>query len=75
MGGGGFCEHTNGLSDSITCWDIIEQLSDRRLLKEGSDQWGYLMLWEWKEPSNSGYYMTRTFLFKQVTKYCYGSKI
>jgi hypothetical protein len=68
MGSG---EHVNRLKGSIKCWDILEQLSDWRLLEEDSEPWDYLMLWKWKEPSNSGYDMTRTFLLNYVTKYCF----
>jgi hypothetical protein len=32
----GSCEHGNKLSGSIKFWEILEYLSDWRLLKEGS---------------------------------------
>jgi hypothetical protein len=32
----GSCEHGNEPSDSIKCWDILEWLHNRRLLKKGS---------------------------------------
>jgi hypothetical protein len=31
----GSCEHGNESSDSIKCWEILEQLSDSWLLKKG----------------------------------------
>jgi hypothetical protein len=35
----GFCEHGNEHSGSIKCWEILEWLSDGRLLKKGSTPW------------------------------------
>jgi hypothetical protein len=32
----GHCEHGNELSCSINCWEILEQLSNWRLLKKDS---------------------------------------
>jgi hypothetical protein len=32
----GFYEYGNGPSSSIKCWEILEELSDWRLLKKGS---------------------------------------
>jgi hypothetical protein len=31
----GVCEHDDEPSVSIKCWELLEQLSDRRLLKKG----------------------------------------
>jgi hypothetical protein len=38
----GSSEHGNELSGSIKRWEIAEELSDWRLLKNKSDHWGYL---------------------------------
>jgi hypothetical protein len=32
----GSCEHSNEPSGSIKCWEILEQLHNWQLLKEGS---------------------------------------
>jgi hypothetical protein len=32
----GSCEHGNESSDSVKFWEILEQLSDWRLLKKGA---------------------------------------
>jgi hypothetical protein len=35
----GSCEHANEILGSIKCWEILEQLSDWRLLKKDSTPW------------------------------------
>jgi hypothetical protein len=35
----GSCEHGNDISVSIRCWEILEQLSDWRLLRKDSAPW------------------------------------
>jgi hypothetical protein len=35
----GSCEHDTESSGSIKCWEILELLGDRRLLKKDSAPW------------------------------------
>jgi hypothetical protein len=37
------CEHDNEPSGSIKCWEILEWLSNLRLLKKGSTPWSKLV--------------------------------
>jgi hypothetical protein len=39
----GFGEHGNETSGSIKCWEILEELSDWRLLKKDSAPWSQLI--------------------------------
>jgi hypothetical protein len=39
----GSCEHGNEPSGSITCWEILEWLSDWQLIEKGSAPWSYLV--------------------------------
>jgi hypothetical protein len=41
----GYCEHINEPSGSIKCWEILEWLSDGRLLKKESAPWIWLVGW------------------------------
>jgi hypothetical protein len=40
----GSCEHGNEPSNSIKCWDVLEQLHNWRLLKKASSPWSYLFI-------------------------------
>jgi hypothetical protein len=40
----GSCEHGKEPSGSIKCWEILERLSDWRLLKKGSTSWSSLVI-------------------------------
>jgi hypothetical protein len=40
----GSCEHGNEPSGSIKCWEVLEWLSDWRLLKKDSAPWNYLVV-------------------------------
>jgi hypothetical protein len=38
----GSCEHGNERSGSVKYWEVLEQLSDWRLLKKDSTSWNWL---------------------------------
>jgi hypothetical protein len=40
----GSCEHSNELSDSIKCWEVLKQLHNWRLLDKGSAACNQLLM-------------------------------